>query len=131
MNPAPLCRPVLLYDDSCRLCRFAARGVIRLDRLQRLAVLSLKDEAASPLLAALPARERLETWRLAQPDGRLHGYGAGMRELVEAMRSTHSAGPVLSRIPDGLLDAVYRVVARNRSLLGRLVPDGPAPHRYP
>jgi hypothetical protein len=25
----------------------------------------------------------------------------------------------------------YRLVARNRERLGRLVPDGPAPRRYP
>jgi hypothetical protein len=34
---------------------------------------------------------------------------------------------VRGRIPD----AIYRVVAGHRDLIGRLVPDGPAPRRFP
>jgi hypothetical protein len=30
-----------------------------------------------------------------------------------------------------LVDALDKVVARHRSRLGRLVPEGPAPRRYP
>jgi hypothetical protein len=37
--------------------------------------------------------------------------------------------------PDGSIlspsRAAYRLVARNRHRLGRLVPDGPGPRRYP
>jgi len=127
----PFPRPVLLYDGECRFCRFAARCVIRLDRRQELAFLSLQDDKAAPLLAALPANQRLATWRLAQPDGALSGYGNGMRELLETMRLARSARPLLDRVPDSVLDVVYGVVARNRGTLGRLVPDGPAPQRYP
>jgi hypothetical protein len=62
------------------------------------------------LLAALPDDERLASWRLARRDGSLAGY-AGVR----------------GRIPD----ALYRALAGRRDVLGRLVPDGPAPRRYP
>ena len=34
---------------------------------------------------------------------------------------------IRGRVPDTL----YRAVANRRDLLGRLVPDGPAPRRYP
>ena len=50
------------------------------------------------------------SWRLAHRDGSWR---------------THLG--VRGRLPD----AVYRGIARRRSLLGRLVPDGPAPRRYP
>jgi hypothetical protein len=80
------------------------------DRREHLAVLPLADPAAAPLLAPLRASERQESWRLVRRDGSLVGY-AGMR----------------GRIPD----AAYRVVARYRGLFGRLVPDGPAPRRFP
>lgn len=130
MTPAPLLRPVLLYDGECRLCRFTARCVVRLDRRQELGLLSLQDDAATPLLAALPASERYDTWRLARPDGALSGYGTGMRELVEIMRLTRLAW-LLRRAPDRVLDTAYGVVARNGGRLGRLVPGGPAPRRYP
>jgi len=83
---------------------------VRLDRRERLAVLPLDDLEARPLLAALSEAERLASWRLARRDGSLVGY-AGVR----------------GRIPD----ALYRAVAERRELLGRLVPDGPAPRRYP
>jgi hypothetical protein len=107
---AAVARPVLLYDSGCRFCRFTARVAVTLDRRGRLAVLPLTDAAATPLLAALPEDERLASWRLVRRDGALLGYG-GMR----------------GRVPDGL----YRLVARHRGLLGRLVPDGPAPRRFP
>jgi hypothetical protein len=58
----------------------------------------------------LPEAERLASWRLVRRDGRMVGYGW-----------------IRGRIPD----AVYRFVARHRERLGRLVPDGPAPRRYP
>jgi len=83
---------------------------VRLDRRERLAILPLDDLAAHALLAPLAEAERLASWRLARRDGSLVGY-AGVR----------------GRIPD----ALYRRVTARRDLLGRLVPDGPAPRRYP
>lgn len=83
---------------------------MRLDRRERLAILPLDDLAAQPLLDGLSETERLASWRLARRDGSLVGY-AGVR----------------GRIPD----ALYRALADRRDLLGRVVPDGFAPRRYP
>ena len=129
--PAPLGRPVMLYDDECRFCRFAARCVARLDGHQELALLPLQDDAAQPLLAVVAEDERLGTWRFVHPDGSLVGYGSGVPDLLEAMRLTHSIGRLLGRVPDGVLDTLYALGARNRTALGRLVPDGRAPRRFP
>ncbi|MGH3138023.1 MAG: DCC1-like thiol-disulfide oxidoreductase family protein [Gaiellaceae bacterium] len=122
---------MLLYDDSCRLCRFAARCVVRLDRRQELAFLPLQDEAATPLLAAVPAGERLDTWRLASTDGSLSGFGAGAPALFRATRLTRPLGLLLGAIPGALLERCYELIARNRGILGRIAPEGPAPRRYP
>jgi len=73
-------------------------------------VLPLDDVAAAPLLASLPEAERFGSWRLARRDGSLVGYGI-----------------VRGRVPD----AAYRFVAGHRDVLGRFVPDGPAPRRFP
>ncbi|MBA2742421.1 MAG: DUF393 domain-containing protein [Actinobacteria bacterium] len=123
-------RPVLLYDPNCRLCRFAARVVVRLDRGDRLALLPLSSEEAAPLLEPLPETERFSSWRLAEPDGTLSGRGSGARGVLRAI-GLDSAARLVEALPDAMLESTYDVVARNRGRLGRLVPDGPAPRRFP
>jgi len=54
--------------------------------------------------------ERLATWRLARCDGTFASH-LGLR----------------GRIPD----AIYHALVGRRDTLGRLVPDGPAPRRFP
>jgi hypothetical protein len=54
--------------------------------------------------------ERLASWRLARRDGTFVSH-LGIR----------------GRAPD----AIYLALAERRDLIGRLVPDGPAPRRYP
>jgi predicted DCC family thiol-disulfide oxidoreductase YuxK len=112
-------RPVLLYDAECRFCRFAARLALRLDRRGRLAALPLQDPEAEPLLAGVPEAERLDSARLALPDGRLLERG----EAVAAALGVPRLGPLLGR--------PYDLVSRSRGALAHLVPDGPAPRRFP
>ncbi|HEU5491470.1 MAG TPA: hypothetical protein VFU84_11810 [Gaiellaceae bacterium] len=83
---------------------------MRFDRRERLAVLPLQDPEAPKLLAAIPEDERLTSWRLARRDGTFASH-LGVR----------------GRVPD----AIYRALAGRRNTLGRLVPDGPAPRRFP
>jgi predicted DCC family thiol-disulfide oxidoreductase YuxK len=113
-------RPVVLYDADCRFCRFAARTIERLDRRGRLALLPLGDSEAEPLLAEVPAGERLSSLRFAEPDGRLLSRGAAVR-AVAARLGFWPAG----------LDRAYDAIAARRGRLGRLVPNGPAPRRFP
>ncbi len=113
-------RPVLLYDADCRFCRFAARTVERLDRRGRLAFLPLGDDEATPLLAGVASVDRFSSLRLAVPDGRVLDRGA-------------AAGAVFKHlgVPSAGLERGYGAIARRRRLLGRLVPDGLAPRRFP
>ena len=91
----------------------------------------MRDEQAAPILEPLAEGERFASWHLALADGSLVGYGSGGIELLRSMRLTRQAGRLLGAVPDGLLDALYGLVARYRGPLGRLVPDGPAPKRFP
>jgi hypothetical protein len=91
----------------------------------------LQDAEARPLLARLPEEERLQTWRLARTKSALPGHGTGVPELLATMRVTRPAGRLLGLVPDGVLDRVYAQIARHRGSLGRLVPDGHAPRRFP
>ncbi len=123
-------RPVLLYDSECRVCRFVARTVMRLDRDERIAFLPLEAAEAAPLLEPLPEAERFASWRLAELDGTLAGRGAGASRVLRAIGRDRSAR-VVEALPDGLLERVYDLVAHNRSRLGRITPAGPAPRRFP
>ena len=127
---ATLQRPVLLYDSACKVCRFSARAVGRLDRGRRLAFLPLDAEEAASILEPLPEAERFASWRLATPDGTLSGRGAGATAVLRASGHDRVAR-ALGAIPDALLEGAYDLLARNRGRLGRLVPDGPAPRRFP
>jgi predicted DCC family thiol-disulfide oxidoreductase YuxK len=123
-------RPVLLYDSGCRVCRFTARLVQRIDRGQRLAYLPLEADEARSLLERLPEEERMASWRLARPDGTLAGRGAGAPAVLRELGHERVAG-VLDAVPETVLEHGYDLVARNRGHIGRLVPNGPAPRRFP
>jgi predicted DCC family thiol-disulfide oxidoreductase YuxK len=123
-------RPVLLYDSGCRVCRFTARLVERLDRGERLAFLPLQAEEAAPLLEKLPEEDRMASWRLARPDGSLVGRGAGAPAVLRELRHERAAN-ALAALPETMLEHGYDLVARNRWRIGRLVPDGAAPRRFP
>jgi hypothetical protein len=94
-------------------------------------VLPLQDQEAARLLDVLPREERLASWRLIRADGSLAGYGAGVSELLGSMWVTRPLGRAASVVPDRALDALYGQAARRRGRLGRVVPRGPAPRRYP
>lgn len=89
----------------------------------------LDDAAAESLLEPLPEEERVASWHLVRPEGRIASRGAAGIELLEALgypRSSRAAAH-----PAGPIERLYCLVARHRDKLGRFVPDGPAPRRYP
>jgi predicted DCC family thiol-disulfide oxidoreductase YuxK len=126
-------RPVLLYDGGCRLCRWAARVVASLDRRQQLALLPLGDREASGLLASVPEDERAECWWLVLRDGTtLRGDRGAGAALLRELRMTRHLGASFDRLRLSLAgDALDRLASTHRRRLGRLVPDGAAPRRYP
>jgi hypothetical protein len=91
----------------------------------------MRDAEAAAFLTALPEDTRYETWRLVLHDGSLAGRGQGAVELLRLMRLTRPASRLLGLAPAAALDQLYDMVARRRGLLGRLVPDGRAPRRFP
>jgi predicted DCC family thiol-disulfide oxidoreductase YuxK len=113
------------------VCRFLARSALRLDRRKELAVLPLQDREAGRFLEPLPPEERLASWRLVRPDGSLAGYGAGLGELLGSMWLTRALGRAVAVVPAPALDTLYEHAASQRGRLGRIVPRGPAPRRYP
>ena len=85
------------------------------------------------MLAPIPEDARGECWWLVLRDGTpIPGDGGGGVELFAQLRLTRPLARVLRAVrASALLDAFDKIVARHRGRLGRLVPDGPAPRRYP
>lgn len=104
-----------------------------LDRREELALLPLADEEAGRLLASVPEEERGECWWLVLPDRSvLPGDGGGGVAALSEIRLTRPLGRALRAVhASPLVDALDELVAGHRGRLGRLVPDGPAPRRYP
>jgi predicted DCC family thiol-disulfide oxidoreductase YuxK len=113
---------VLVYDGRCRFCRFVARTIVRADRRHRLALLPFQDDEAAALLEALSDEERARSIHLVDADGRRSSAGDALGRVVAQL-----GAPWASRA----LAPAYAPVARRRGRLGRVVPDGPAPRRYP
>jgi len=130
--PRALPRPVLLYDAGCRLCRFAARVVAALDRRRRLALVGLEDGPADRLLEQVPREERLSSLRLVLPDGSVLSAGRATLAALELLPATRPLAWAVEMLrAQTAVEALYCFIARNRERLGGLVPDGPAPRRFP
>jgi hypothetical protein len=96
-------------------------------------LLPLADSRADRLLATVPEEARAECWWLVLPDGTpIPGdAGGGVALLAEVRLTRHVARVLRALHASALVDAFDKVVARYRTRLGRVVPDGPAPRRYP
>jgi len=84
---------------------------------------------AEELVAPLPEDERFASWHLVCPDGRITSRGAAGSELLAALGHA-GLSRTAARVP-GPIERFYDFVAAQRDKLGRLVPDGPAPRRFP
>ena len=93
----------------------------------------LADDEAGRLLAGIPEESRTECWWLVLRDGTpVPGNDGGGIAVFAEVRLTRPLGRALRALRAGaLLDALDRLVSRHLGRLGRLVPDGPAPRRYP
>jgi hypothetical protein len=98
-----------------------------------VALLPLGDPEADRLLASVPEEARGECWWLVLRDGTLvPGDAGGGVALFAELRLTRPFGRLLRALHASvLIDALDRLVARHRAGLGRFVPHGPAPRRFP
>jgi len=127
-----LARPLLLYNGGCRFCRWLARVVVRLDGREELAFLSIWDDEARPIVGAIPEDDRLAGWHFVLPDGTRLSGGPGTVRLLEELSWTRWLGISCRML--GLTRSLGRIdafIAQKKGRLGRRVPDGEAPHRFP
>jgi hypothetical protein len=81
----------------------------------------------------VPVEKRSECWWLILQDGTpVAGDGGGGVLLLAELSLTHPLGQVLHTLRlSPLVDAGDRFLAKYRKRLGRFVPEGAAPRRFP
>lgn len=111
---------VLLYDSDCGFCRWSVDKILSWDRRRRLRSLALQDPGADELLGAMDAAVRMASWHLVTADGRIYSGGAAAAPLFRLLPGGRAFAALFSAFP-GVTERAYRLVARNRDRLGRLV----------
>jgi predicted DCC family thiol-disulfide oxidoreductase YuxK len=113
-------RDVLLYDADCGFCRWSVDKILRWDRGHTIRTVPLQSPEAEELLGPMDPERKMASWHLVNDDGEVRSGGA-------------AAPPLLKRLPGGLpfamvaqafprtTDRAYRLIARNRGRLGRLI----------
>lgn len=120
MTGAPL-RVTLLYDGDCGFCvRTAAVVATRLGRRGAVALAPIRSAAGDLLLGDLPEAERDGSWHLLAADGRRWSAGAALGPLLRVLPALAWLAPLVEALP-GPVDAGYRLVARHRGRLSRLL----------
>jgi predicted DCC family thiol-disulfide oxidoreductase YuxK len=95
-------------------------------------MLGLESPEAAWLLAGVPEERRAETLRLVRPDGTVVAGGDAALAALGAVRATRPLRRALAAAgAERLARDAYERVARNRERLGRFLPDGTAPRRFP
>jgi hypothetical protein len=96
-------------------------------------VLPLEEPEAEDFLHDVAPERRDECWWFVLEDGTLvPGDDGGPVAVLVTLRLTRPFGLAARTLRLGpALDALDRLVARHRSRLGRVVPEGSAPRRFP
>jgi predicted DCC family thiol-disulfide oxidoreductase YuxK len=112
-------RYTLLFDGNCRICSGQAALVARYDPAGRIEPLDMNTpEARARFPQVSPAAARREL-HLVGPDGALYRGPEAVRETLLRLPRLRALGQLM-RLPGAMAIArpIYRLVARNRYLLG-------------
>lgn len=111
---------VVLYDEDCGFCRWSAGRLRAWDRHGQLTFTSIQGREGDRLLAGLDRASRLDSLHAVTPDGRIWSAGAALPHVVRVLPGGGLAAILTTKAPT-LTEAAYRLVARRRDRLGRLL----------
>lgn len=111
---------VVLYDADCGFCKWSLDKVLAWDRRGRLKPVAIQSEEGGALLGGMPAEQRLASWHLATPGGRLESAGAAIPPLLRLLPGGRPLATVLGLFPR-TTDRAYRWVADHRTAIGSLL----------
>jgi predicted DCC family thiol-disulfide oxidoreductase YuxK len=110
----------VLYDDGCGFCRWSASRIAVWDRTRRLHFVPIRSVEGDSRLGDMERARRDGSWHLITRGGRVASGGAAVSLLLREL----PGGSPLARLADALprtTDRAYRVVARRRGALGRIL----------
>jgi predicted DCC family thiol-disulfide oxidoreductase YuxK len=111
---------VVLYDEDCGFCKWSLDKILALDRAKRLRALPIQSEEGERLLAGLDRAERLDSWHLVDPDGKVFSGGAVAEPLARTLPMGRPLAAVFGAFP-GPTERAYRYVAAHRDRWARLL----------
>lgn len=109
----------VLYDAGCGFCTWAALGLVRRAR-GGLRAVPIRSAEGDALLGDLTDALRDGSWHLVAADGRRWSAGAALAPLLRLLPGLGWLAPVAASLP-WPVERGYRLVARNRALLSRLL----------
>lgn len=108
----------LLYDGDCGFCRWSVVTLLRWDRRKALRPLPLQDPRAERLLPRMDPHQKMASWHLATPEGRVYSGGKAFPPLLRLMPGGRPIAWLAALFP-GVIDRAYESISRNRQRLGR------------
>ena len=110
----------VLYDEDCGFCRWSADKLRAWDMRRKLTFAAIQSPTAGELLRAVPVAERLGSMHAVTPDGRVWTGGQAVRVILGKLRGGGVLASIAATFP-GATEWIYRLVARHRQGLGRLL----------
>lgn len=110
---------VVLYDADCGFCTRAALALVRRSR-GGLRAVPIRSAEGDALLGDLPDARRDGSWHLVTADGRRWSAGAAVAPALRRLPGLAWLAPLVEALP-GPVERGYRLVARHRGLLSRLL----------
>ena len=110
----------VLYDEDCGFCRWSADKLRTWDRRDRLTFAAIQSPGGAELLVAVPEAQRLDSMHAVTPDGRVWSSGQAVRVILGELPGGSILASIAAAFP-GATDTTYRLVARHRERLGRML----------
>ncbi|HEX9411050.1 MAG TPA: DCC1-like thiol-disulfide oxidoreductase family protein [Actinomycetota bacterium] len=113
-------RAVVLFDEDCGFCRWAAGKLLAWDRRGRLRLVALQDPEAEQLLTGMDRGRRMASWHLVDLDGRIRSAGRAVAPLLRLLPAGTPLAVVAESFPK-TIDRLYDWISRHRERLGSLL----------
>jgi predicted DCC family thiol-disulfide oxidoreductase YuxK len=110
----------VLYDEDCGFCRWSADRLRAWDTQHRLAFAAIQSARGAELLVAIPEAQRLDSMHAVTTDGRVWSGGQAVRVILAELPGGGLLASIAGAFP-GATETTYRLVARHREGLGRLL----------